>query len=162
MQVPAKLTSDSVVRLRRALTQTARLIANAKRPTQVIGAAGLRVNQVAHDSVEQLVKHQVHVIEGVMDESAQRLQLAAEAGSIQSLLNEQVALLPETRARLSKDVRTALEILGSTRTGLASALREEIGTLREMAGNAADDVEDAAKQAGERVEAAVTDVSEVA
>lgn len=151
LKVPHEVTSNSVVRLRSALTRAARLVANAKRPTQVIGEAGLRVNQVAHDGIEQMLRHQVHVVEGFMDESAQRLQLAAEAGSLRSLVNEQVAMMPETRSRLVKDVRTALNILGDTRTGLTTALSEEFAALREMANKAGERAEEAAGEAADSV-----------
>ena len=130
LAVPYRITRDSVVRLRSALHRLAALVANAKRPTQVIGEAGLRVNQLAHDSVEEMVRHQIHVLEGLMDDGAQRLQVASQAGSLQSLLSEQVALLPETRSRVVKDVRVTLDILGNTRSRLSSTVREELTALR--------------------------------
>jgi phasin family protein len=154
LSVPSGLTENSVVQARSALHRAAQFIANAKRPTKVIGEAGLRVNQAAHDGVDKLVRHQVHMVEAMMDESAQRLQLASEAGSFKSLMNEQVAMLPETRARLVKDVRKTLEIVAETGTGVTSAVREEFAALRALAGAPAESA-----QAGE--ESPVVKVTEV-
>jgi phasin family protein len=159
---PSQITRNSIVAARGALTRGARLMASAKRPTQVVGKAGLRLNQVAHDSVEQLLKHQVHVLEGLMDESAQRLQVAAEAGTLRSLVNEQVAMLPESRARLVKDLRVALDILLDTRKDLTSVVREELLALREQLGNSPTKAEEAVEAAKEAVEGTVARVADAA
>ncbi len=162
LAVPSRLTRGSVVQLRMALSRAAAVVANAKRPTQRLGAASLRMNNVAHDGIEQLVRHQVHVVEGMMDEGAQRLQLAAEAGSLRSMLNEQVSLLPETRTRLVKDVRTALDILGETRTGLTAAVREEFAAIRESAKPAVKAARDTADKVGDIAREATVETSDAA
>ncbi len=163
MAAPMQLTRDSVVRARGALSRTAGLVASAKGPTQRIGTAGLRINEVAHDGIDQLVRHQVHVVEGIFDDSAQRLQVAAQAGSLRSLVNEQVSMLPQTRSRVISDVRTTFTILDDTRAKLTAVVREELANkstveevaeeLKEAAAETVSEVVDAAQQTVEEVTA---------
>ncbi|MEO0972912.1 MAG: TIGR01841 family phasin [Pseudomonadota bacterium] len=124
LNVPARLTQNSVVGARSALTRTATLVANGKRYTNRLGATGLRVNTVAYEGIEELIKHQVSVLDGFMEDTAQRLSLAAEAGSLNNLFAEQASLFAQTRDRMVTDMHTTLRILDDTRTNLSAAVRE--------------------------------------
>ncbi|MEO0421700.1 MAG: TIGR01841 family phasin [Pseudomonadota bacterium] len=162
MSAPMRLTRGSVVRVRGALNRTAGLVASAKGPTQRIGSAGLKINEVAHDGIDQLVRHQVQVVEGIVDESAQRLQLAAQAGSLSTLVNEQVSMLPQTRTRVVNDVRTTIGILGNTQAKMTAAVREEFSnksTLQSVADEVTEAASEAASQVAEAAEAAVAEVT---
>ncbi|MEO0973045.1 MAG: TIGR01841 family phasin [Pseudomonadota bacterium] len=161
MAAPLRLTQGSVVRVRDALSRTARLVASAKQPTKKLGNAGLALNAAAHEGIEQLVMHQVHVVEGLVDDSAERLRLAAEAGSLRSLVTEQAAIFPKTRSRLVSDVRTAVGILSQTRVNMTSAVRDELSakTLEEAAGDAVEAAGDAAEQVNDAIEQTVAEVT---
>jgi phasin family protein len=122
LAAPQVLGDVAVERSRNAARAAARAIGGAKAPSHRLAEASLRANTVAHDSMARLVRNQLQVLDGLMDEGIRRLELVAEADGFRTLMAEQLELLSDTRARLSGDARRTFAILADTREQLATAL----------------------------------------
>ena len=122
LAAPQVFGDVAVERSRNAARAAARAIGGVKAPSHRLAAASLRANTVAHDSVARLVRNQLQLVDGLMDEGIRRLELVAEADSFRSLVAEQLELLSDTRARLSDDARRTFAILADTRAQFTAAL----------------------------------------
>ena len=120
---PAKLGDTVLERGRDAAIAAAHALGRAKAPSHKLAEAGLRANAVAHDGMARLMKNQVQVIDGLMDEGVRRLELIAEARSLRTLVEAQIQLLADTRARLSNDAERTLAILAEVGTRLSEVFR---------------------------------------
>lgn len=120
----AMTVADTFVGVSRAAAKgTARIMFKAKKPLRDAAKTGVRLNRISHNSVEKLVKVQAKAIERSVDAGAARLELAARAPSLKALINEQVSLLPETRKRLTGDLRNTWEIFVEAGSEIGSTLR---------------------------------------
>ncbi len=120
----AMIVADTVVGVSRAAAQgTAQLMVKVKKPLRDAADTGVRLNRISHKSVEKLVRVQAKAIERSVDAGAARLELAARAPSLQALVKEQVALLPETRKRLSGNFKEAWQVLVDAGNEINATLR---------------------------------------
>lgn len=120
----AMIVADTVVGVSRAAAEgTARMMFKAKKPLRDAAKTGVKLNRISHNSVEKLVKVQAKALERSVDAGAARLELAARAPSLKALINEQVALLPETRKRIGGDLRNTWEIFVEAGSEIGSTLR---------------------------------------
>ena len=120
---PGKLGDTVLERGRGAAIAAAHALDRAKTPSHKLAEAGLRANAVAHDGVARLMTNQVQFIDGWMDEGVRRLELIAEARSLRTLVEAQIELLADTRARLSNDAERTLAILADVGTRLGEVFR---------------------------------------
>lgn len=96
----------------------ANAVDSLKNPAHILNSAGSKLNDLSHDYFGRLLKEQRKIVDGVVEDSAQRLRVMADAGNLQEFWGDQVALFPATRVRMVGNVKQTLEILGHTRDGL--------------------------------------------
>ena len=108
---------------RAAAEGTAQMMFRAKKPLRDVARTGVRLNRISHNSVEKLVKQQARALERSVDAGAARLELAARAPSLKALIDQQVSLLPETKKRLSGDLRETWEIFVEAGSEIGTTLR---------------------------------------
>ncbi|MEO1574619.1 MAG: phasin family protein, partial [Pseudomonadota bacterium] len=136
--------SDSLSGSRDIATNGAQWVNRGVKPLHVVTESGLRLNTISHKSVARLVNVQAEMIEGALKAVAKRLETAANANSVSELLNEQVALFPATRDRLTGDVRKALDVMSDTSDDLRDLFSE---TVRDFQNDGESVVEEAVETA---------------
>ncbi len=95
-------------------------------PAHILNDAGGKLNDLSHDYFGRLLKGQRKIVDGVVEDSARRLRVMADAGNLKEFWDDQVALFPATRERMVANVRETLEILGHTRDGLKDLVRSTV------------------------------------
>lgn len=118
--------NNAVTVTRQAAHASARLMASAKQPLQVVTDSSLKLNKISHQSIARLVNVQSHAIEGTVLAAAKRLETAANAHSVNELVNDQMAMVPASRERLVKDARQALDVLSDTRDELRALVNDTV------------------------------------
>jgi len=121
LAAPSLVADTAMERGRGAVLAGARLLDAARTPTHALAEAGLRAQAAAGESVAQLVRNNLRVIDGLLDEGVHRLELAAQADSLRTLFSEQLELLAETRERMNADARRTLALLSEARVQIGSA-----------------------------------------
>lgn len=104
----------------------ANAVDSLKSPAHILNNAGSKLNDLSHDYFGRLLKEQRKIVDGVVEDSAQRLRVMADAGNLQEFWDNQVALFPATRDRMVANVRETLEILGHTRDGLKDLVQSTV------------------------------------
>ena len=84
----------------------------AKTPVERLADAGLRLNKLSAQYVEQLVSHQSAAAQDLLADGAQRLRVLAKARSLRDAWSDQVELFDVTRARTTQSLQRTLEIVG--------------------------------------------------
>ncbi|GBF31230.1 hypothetical protein MnTg04_01187 [bacterium MnTg04] len=95
-------------------------------PAHILNDAGSKLNDLSHDYFGRLLKGQRKIVDGVVEDSAKRLRVMADAGNLKEFWDDQVALFPATRERMVANVRETLEILGHTRDGLKELVQSTV------------------------------------
>ena len=108
----------AVDRAKNSTQIAANAVDSLKNPAHILNSAGSKLNDLSHDYFGRLLKEQRKIVDGVVEDSAQRLRVMADADNIKEFWDNQVALFPATRERMVGNVRQTLEILGHTRDGL--------------------------------------------
>lgn len=106
-----ELAAKAADAARGTVDRAAHSVAAAKAPITTLAHAGLKLNKLAHDYVQQVVSHQARMLTGVVTDSAERLRRLAKADSIQGAYADQVEYFDVTRERVSRDAKQALEIV---------------------------------------------------
>ncbi|HZF24800.1 MAG TPA: phasin family protein [Steroidobacteraceae bacterium] len=114
---------------RRAAEQAANGVSAARGPICVVADAGRRVNDISHRYFAQLVKQQLHTLEGVIEDGSERLSRAAEARDFRALVVEQRKLYPASRERLGRDLKVTWELAASTGRELRTVASETYAEL---------------------------------
>jgi hypothetical protein len=109
-----QLADRAIAGLRTAGLETAGLIARTKGPVNAIADAGLKLNNLSHDSIEKLLKHQASALEDIIDGSAHRLEKAARARTVRTLLEGQISTLPKTRDHAVKNAKKTAALVRDT------------------------------------------------
>ena len=136
--------TDSLSGSRDLAVNGAQWVSRGRKPLHLITESGLRLNTISHKSIARLVNVQAEMLEGTLEAVAKRLETAANANSVRELFNEQVALLPATRDRLTGDVRKALDVLSGTGDDLRGLFTE---TVRDFQNDGESVVEEAVETA---------------
>ena len=114
-----KDTAEQVVdRAKNGTQVAANAVDSLKNPAHILNNAGSKLNDLSHDNFGRLLKEQRKIVDGVVEDSAQRLRVIADAGNLKEFWDSQVALSPATRERMVGNVQETLEILDHTRDGL--------------------------------------------
>jgi Phasin protein len=114
---------------RRAAQQAADGVVAARAPIRIVADAGRRVNDASHRYLAQFVKQQLHNLEGVMEDGAERLSRAAHAKDFSGLIAEQAKLYPASRARLGRDLKATWTLTTDTGRELGSIASETYAQL---------------------------------
>jgi Phasin protein len=114
---------------RRTAQQAADGVVAVRAPMQIVAEAGRRVNDASHRYVAQLVKQQLHNLEGVIEDGAERLSLAAKAKDFRGLIAEQAKRYPASRARLGQDLKATWALTADTGRELGSIASQTYAQL---------------------------------
>ena len=111
------LATMSVKRSRKLAEASSDMVASSTKSVALVNDKGLKLNKISHNMLARLLTEQSHMIEGSLKAIAKRLDVAANADSVQMLWSDQVDLLPKTRAARKHQclpIRTAIKSDGST------------------------------------------------
>ena len=115
----------------------AHLVAKGRKPLHLVTESGLRLNTISHKSIARLMNVQAEMIEGTLVGTAKRLETAAKAHSVRELLNEQVALIPATRERLTGDARKMMDVITDTGGDIKELVSGTVSALSDSGKTAA-------------------------
>ncbi|HUG99578.1 MAG TPA: phasin family protein [Gammaproteobacteria bacterium] len=127
------LADRAVSGLRSAGLETAELLTKSKRPVHALADTGLKLNNMAHKNVEKLLKQQVAALDDIIDGGARRLETAARARTIRTLVDGQIAALPKTRKHAVKNAREAVSHARETGDAVGDLFKDvvvDISTAR--------------------------------
>lgn len=108
------LADRAIKGLRTAGLETAGIITKTKKPVHAIADTGLKLNTLSHKSIEKLVKQQVAAIDEFIDGSAERLEKAARARTVRTLVEGQISTLPKTRKHAVKNAKKTVTLVRET------------------------------------------------
>lgn len=108
------LADRAIHGLRTAGLETAELLTRTKRPVHAIADTGIKLNNLSHKSIDQLLKQQVAVLDDIIDGSAERLEKAARARTVRTLIDGQFAALPKTRDHAVKNAKKTVSLVRDT------------------------------------------------
>lgn len=120
------LADRAVAGLRSAGLETAELLTKSKRPVHALADTGLRLNNIAHKSVEKLLKQQVAVLDDMIDGGARRLETAARARTIRTLVDGQISTLPKTREHAVKNARKTVTLVRETGDAVGDLFKDVV------------------------------------
>ena len=83
----------------------------------------------SHRYVAQLVKQQLHNLEGVIEDGAERLGIAAKAKDFRGLIAEQAKRYPASRKRLGQDLKATWALTADTGRELGSIASQTYAQL---------------------------------
>ncbi len=86
----------------------------------------LKLNKITHKTMAKLVSEQANMLEGTLHAAAKRLDVAANAESIQDLWADQIELMPKSRQRLSRDAKKMVNVLVDTREELSELVSDAV------------------------------------
>lgn len=109
-----QLADRAIKGLRTAGLETAEIITKTKKPVHAIADTGLKFNTLSHKSIEKLVKQQVAAIDDLIDGSAERLEKAARARTVRTLVEGQINTLPQTRKHAVKNAKKTVSLVRET------------------------------------------------
>jgi hypothetical protein len=101
----------------------------AKTPVERLADAGLRLNKLSAQYVEQLVSHQATAAQDLLVDGAQRLRVLAKARSLRDAWSDQVELFDVTRARTTQSLQRTLEIVSDAGRNVAGLAVETYAEL---------------------------------
>jgi len=102
----------------------------------ILARAGLRLTELSHQCIEQLLKQGQSSARNALADSAERLRLTARASSLGALYEEQRASLRASRARVMGELQATWQIVaaaGRELTHLARSTGSELASGREVA-----------------------------
>jgi phasin family protein len=109
-----QLADRAIKGLRTAGLETAGIIVKTKKPVHAIADTSLKFNNLSHKSIEKLVKQQVAAIDDLIDGSAERLEKAARARTVRTLVEGQISTLPQTRKHAVKNAKKTVTLVRET------------------------------------------------
>jgi len=115
LKAESRLLADRAIKsMRTAGLDTAELLTRTKKPVHAIADTGLKLNSLSHKTVEKLLKQQVAMLDDMIDGGAHRLETAARAKTLRTLIDGQVAALPKTRDHAVKNARKTVALARET------------------------------------------------
>ena len=131
----APFVDTATDRTRNATVMLADAVARTNRPVDLAVETSLKLNEITHKSVARFVKQQARMIEGTVDAASKRLHVAADASNLRNLVNDQLAMFPATRDRLTKDARNTVAVFTETREELTDLVRSVMEQARKESGD---------------------------
>ncbi len=86
----------------------------------------LKLNKIAHKTLAKLVSEQTNMLEGTLIAAAKRLDVAANAETLQDLWADQIDLMPKSRQRLTRDAKKVLNVFVDTREELSELVSDTV------------------------------------
>jgi hypothetical protein len=83
----------------------------AEKPVETLADAARQLNTLSHRYVALMVDQGATSVRGLLDEGAQRLRIAADAGDLKSAYREQLERTSASRARIVKSARATFGIV---------------------------------------------------
>ena len=120
------LADRAIHGLRTAGLETAELLTRTKRPVHAIADTGIKLNNLSHKSIDQLLKQQVAVLDDIIDGSAERLEKAARARTVRTLIDGQFAALPKTRDHAVKNAKKTVALVRDTGDAFGDLLKDVV------------------------------------
>jgi hypothetical protein len=120
------LADRAVAGLRTAGLETADLLIRTKRPVHAFADTGLKLNTLSHKSIEKLLKQQVAALDDILDGGARRLETAARARSVRTLVDGQISTLPKTRDHAVKNARKTVALVRETGDALGDLVKDVV------------------------------------
>lgn len=124
------LATASLKNSRSAAKTGAELISSSTETVSKVSDNALKLNKISHKTLAKLVNEQANMVEGTLEAAATRLNIAAQADSVQELWAEQIELLPKTRARLSDDMKKMFGIVTETGEELSDLVAAALADFR--------------------------------
>jgi uncharacterized protein YjbJ (UPF0337 family) len=86
-------------------------VESAANPVNQFVHKATEFNTVVYQYANDMLAHQADMIKGTLHDGARRLRLLAKAKNVQQAFDDQVEYFAVTRDRMTRDAKTALEIL---------------------------------------------------
>ena len=115
--------------------EAANRVESGKKPVRKLSKIGVELTAISHRATAGVVKAQTKMLEHQIDALAGRLHTAARAESLQSLVRDQIRLIPENASRFIEDTRDTI-----------SVVRDAGGEVRSLLSDAASDIRGIAKR----------------
>lgn len=128
------LASMGVKNSRRLATTGSDLIGASTSTVAFASDKALKLNKITHKSLAKLVNEQASMLEGTLSAAAKRLDVAANAETLQDLWADQIDMMPKSRDRLTRDAKKIINVLvdtGEDLSELASDTVNEFGSRGE-------------------------------
>ncbi|MFK8031028.1 MAG: phasin family protein [Gammaproteobacteria bacterium] len=107
----------------------------------------LKLNKITHKTLAKLLSEQTSMLEGTLHAAAKRLDVAANAESLQDLWADQMDLMPKSRNRLTRDAKKVINVLVDTREELSELVSDTVSEF----GNRGQSVAQKASKAKDKV-----------
>lgn len=143
------LAERAIQGMRNAGHGTADLIVRTKRPVHAIANTGMKLNNLSHRSIENMLKQQVRMIDGLLDGSAERIETATRARTLKGLADGQITALPTTRKHVVQNARKTADLARDTGEAVGDLFKDvvvDISTARKPAASKKAAVHPAAKK----------------
>lgn len=115
LKTESRLLADRAIKgMRSAGLETAELLTRAKKPVHAIADTGLKLNSLSHKTIEKALKQQVAMLDDMIDGGAHRLETAARARTLRTLIDGQVAALPKARDHAVKNAKKTVALARET------------------------------------------------
>lgn len=130
LKAESRLMADrAVASLRSAGLETAQIITRTKRPVHAVADTGLKLNALSQKSIEKLVKQQITVFDDLIDGSARRIEMAARAKSMKTLVEAQIAMLPKSRDHALANAKKTAALVRDTGDAFGDLFKDVVVDL---------------------------------
>jgi hypothetical protein len=130
LKAESRLMADrAVASLRSAGLETAQIITRTKRPVHAVADTGLKLNALSQKSIEKLVKQQIAVFDDLIDGSARRIEMAARAKSMKTLVDAQIAMLPKSRDHALANAKKTAALVRDTGDAFGDLFKDVVVDL---------------------------------
>jgi phasin family protein len=120
---------EAAAAARQSVARAASRVLAAKRSVRTLAAAGQRLSSLSNRYFERMLGQQAHMVEGIIDDGAERLKRAAHADGLREMLAEQKSTLAASGQRLRKEARAAWKIAADTSRELRGLATETYDQL---------------------------------
>jgi hypothetical protein len=106
--------------LQQAAARAASRIEAVEVPVATLADAGRQLNAVAYECAGRMLDQGTKSLQGLLEDGAERLRLAGEAGNLAGLYRAQLERLPASRERIARNAQATLKIAADTGRELQS------------------------------------------
>ena len=106
---------ERVQSARQTARESAARIRSLNVRVRALARSGVRVTNISHGAVENLIELQAEIVNSALNEAAAQIERLADTGSLRDLSRDQVKVLQAARQRIVADLSRALEILKDAR-----------------------------------------------
>ena len=121
---------DIIEAARGRARQTAKQVAESKKPVKMLAGAGVKLSKASHRATDKLIRQQAKIIQHNIDAVAGRFKAAAKAESFKDLVTTQVRLVPENASRFIAETRDAFGIVANAGVEMRGIVVDTVTELR--------------------------------